>query len=119
MPRRRLTGLTHARIEPDVRHQTLGRAEAVNVTDDRHERRRRDEAHPGNGHQATDPLTAERLRGELALDHADLAVQEVDLAQAALDGLALICGKLERRQPLSPCLAKDICHRRAALEVAR
>src|SRR5437588_11160176 len=97
MPRRRLTGLTHARIEPHIGDELLRRAEAVNVTDDRHERRRRDEAHPGNGHQATDLLTAERLRGELALDQADLAVQEVDLAQTALDGLALVCGKLKRR----------------------
>ena len=66
---------------------------------------RRDEAHPGDGHQAADLLRGHRLAGQLALDQADLGVQEVDLAQAALERLALVGGKLERRRAtdVPPC----------------
>ena len=48
----------------------------------------------------------------------DLVVEEVDLAQAAVDGLALVGRQLERRQPLAPALAEHIADGRAAFEVA-
>src|SRR5207244_8078257 len=73
---------------------------------------------PGDAHQATDLLRGHRLAGQLALDQADLVVEEVDLAQAAIDGFALVRGKLERGQPPTSRLAKDVCHRRAALQVS-
>src|SRR5256714_13065651 len=114
MARRRFARLAHARVQTDVGDHALGRAKASDVTDGGHEGSRRDEAHPGNAHQPADLIAAKCLRGEFALDQADLVIEEVDLPEAALDGLALVGGKLQRGQPLPSRLAEDVAHRRAA-----
>ena len=84
-----------------------------------HEGSRRDEAHPGDRHQATDLLAGHRLAGQLALDQADLVIEEVNLAQAAIDGLALVGWQLDRGQPLASPLAEHVCDGGTTLEVAR
>jgi len=60
----------------------------------------------------------ESVLGDLLLEHRDLCVEEVDLAQAPVDGLALVARQLEFAQPHTSALAEQIAHRRAALEVA-
>ena len=53
-----------------------------------------------------------------ALEDRDLAVEEVDLAQAPVDGLALVGGQLELGQPRAAAAPERVAHRRAALERA-
>src|SRR5438046_2830270 len=100
MTRGRLSRLAHLGIEADIGDELLRAWEATDVADHRHERGGGDEAHPGHGHQPPDLLRAERLPRELSLDQADLRVEEVDLAQAAIHRLALVGWQLERRKPL-------------------
>jgi len=56
--------------------------------------------------------------GDSALEDRDLGVEEVDLAQAPIDGLALVVGQLELGQPHATAPAEGVAHRRAALERA-
>jgi hypothetical protein len=56
--------------------------------------------------------------GDGALEDRDLAVEEVDLAQAPVDGLALVIGQRERGQPRAAASPECVAHRRAALEGA-
>jgi hypothetical protein len=65
VPRLGLAGLAHLGVEPDIADQLLGRLEAVDVADHRHEGGGRDEAHPGHRHQPLDLLRRERQPGEL------------------------------------------------------
>ncbi len=58
------------------------------------------------------------MLGDRALEGRDLGVEEVDLAQAPIDGLTLVAGQLELGQPRAAALAEGVGHRRAALEVA-
>jgi hypothetical protein len=55
---------------------------------------------------------------DLAFEDRDLLVEEVNLAHAPIDGLALIAGQLELAQPDAAALAEHVGHRRAALEVS-
>jgi hypothetical protein len=56
--------------------------------------------------------------GDGTLEDRDLAVEEVDLAQAPVDGLALVAGQLERGQPHAAASPECVAHRRSALEGA-
>ena len=49
-----------------------------------------DHVHPGNGHQPSDLLPAQGLLGDQLLNRADLCVDERDLAQTRVNGLALL-----------------------------
>jgi hypothetical protein len=71
--------VAHARIEPHIGDELLRRRKALDVANDGHEGRGRDERHPGDRHQATDLIAAKRPHGELVLDQANLCVHEVDL----------------------------------------
>jgi hypothetical protein len=60
----------------------------------------------------------QRVLGDRALQDRDLDVEEVDLAQAAIDRLALVARQLELGQPRAAALAEGVGHRRTTLEVA-
>src|SRR6266550_4484255 len=114
----RLARLAHPRVKPDIGDELLRCLKATDVADHRHERRGRDEAHPGDSHEAADLLRRKRLSCERSLDQPNLSVEEVDLAQSAVDGLALVGRQLERLEPLASSLAEHVTHRRATFEVA-
>jgi hypothetical protein len=67
-----LARLAHLWVEADVADQLLRRFEAADIANDRHERRRRDEADPGHRHEPLDLLGGERQPGELRLERRDL-----------------------------------------------
>jgi hypothetical protein len=54
---------------------------------------------PGTLIQPLDLWRAERIGGNLLLDRGDLLVEEVDLAQAAVDRLAFLNRQFELAQP--------------------
>jgi hypothetical protein len=58
------------------------------------------------------------MQGDLALENRDLLVENVDLPQASVDGLALIARQLDAGEPHAAALAEGVRHWRAALEVA-
>src|SRR5215211_2281405 len=116
--RRGLAGLANAGVEPDVGDELSRRLEALDVADRGSEGRRRDEVHPRHAHQPADLRGFERRSRQHPLCLCDFAIEEVDLAQAAGDRLALIGWQGERLEPLPTAHPEDIRHRRAVLEVA-
>ena len=118
MTRRADARLADLGVQAEVADQLARLVEAADVADGGDERRRGHQAHPGHGHQSLDRLGAERVLGDRALEDRDLAVEEVDLAQAPVDGLALVAGQLERGQPRAAPSPERVAHRWAALERA-
>jgi hypothetical protein len=111
-------GLTHAWIQPEVADQLTRRRKASDLAVG-HERRGDDEVDAGNGEQPTDLGRAEGMLGQDALDDRHLAVQEGDLAQAALDGDLLIQRELLGGEPLAAALAEQVAGRRTRAQRAR
>jgi hypothetical protein len=105
-------------FQPEVADELARIMEAPDLADGGDERRGGHQAHAGDGHQPLDLCRGQRTLGDHALEDRDLGVEEVDLAQAPIDGLTLVAGQLELGQPCAAALAERVCHRRAALEVA-
>ena len=118
MARRCLAGLANARVEPHVGDELARRLEAPDVADRRPEGRRGDEVHPRHAHQPADLRGLERGSRQRALRLCDLPVEEVDLAQTAGHGLALVGGQRERLEPRSTADPEDVADRRLFLQVA-
>jgi len=93
-------GLVHARVEAEVGGELAPVAEAADVADGGHERGRDDHVDRGDGHEPLDLRPGEGVGGDEPLDLRDLAVEEVDVAQARVDGLALADGELLVGQPV-------------------
>jgi hypothetical protein len=89
VPGRLGAGLAHARVEADVADQMRGGREATDLADRTDQRRRGHEVDAGKRHQPLHLLGGECELGKRPIDHGDLGGQEVDLAQARLDRLAL------------------------------
>jgi hypothetical protein len=86
---------------------------AQGVSADRGEKRRGDDhVHARDGHQPLDLRRAERVAGHLLLDLGDLLVEELDLAQTAVDGLALPGRQLDLAQPFTPGQPERVADRR-------
>ena len=92
-------GLTDPRVEAEICGQLAPVGEAADVADGGHEGRRDDHVDAGDGHQPLDLGPAQRLGGDQLIDLRDLRVEEVDLAQAGVDGLALADRQLLISQP--------------------
>ena len=88
------TRLAHPRIEPQVGDELARRAEARDLADSRQERQRRLGSHSGDRQQAASILVAEEIGARQALELGDLGRQEVDLAQARIQGQPLVGGQL-------------------------
>src|SRR5215207_9360024 len=116
--RRGLAGLANPGVEPDVGDELSRCRKAADVADRGPEGRRRDQVHPRHAHQPPDLGGFERRSRQHPLRLRDLPIEEVDLAQAAGDRLALVVGQRERRKPLPAPDPEDIRHRRPTLEVA-
>ena len=94
-----LAGLPDARVDPEVADQLLGGREAVDVPDRGDQGRGGRDVDPGDRHQPFDLGALEGVLGELAVDVRDLGGEEIDLAQARFDGVALIVGEFELGEP--------------------
>ena len=116
---RGVAGLAHARVEAEVADELARRGEAADVADRGHERRRGLHVDARDGHQPQDLRPGERLLGDLAIERGDLGVEEVDLAQAAVECQPLVDGQLQPRQPAPARLAERVGDRRPLAEVAR
>ncbi len=113
MGRRSRARLGHARVEPEVTDELARPVKAADLADLGHERGGDDHVDAGDGHQPLDLRASERLGRDQALDRRDLCVQEVDLAQRRVDGLALLGGQLELGQP-APALGPEGLSKRGA-----
>ena len=108
--------LTDPRIEAEVGRQLAPIREAVDVADGGHERRRDDHVDAGDGHQPLDLGPPQRVGGDELVDLRDLRVEEVDLAQAGIDGLALAGRQLLIVQPGPAFDAEEVRSRRTVLQ---
>ena len=72
---------------------------------------------PGTVISRGSPAVKRVLRDQ-PLDRGDLGVEEIDLAQPAVDGLAFLDRQLELGQPPPALHAEQICDRRAAVQPA-
>ena len=75
-------------------------------------------AHPCTLISRLTSAESNRRASEPALERLDLAVEEVDLAQTAGHGLALIGGQLKASSHCPTTDPETLAHRRAALEVS-
>ena len=73
---------------------------------------------PGDGHQPLDLRPAQRLGGDELVDLRDLGVEEVDLAQAGVDGLALADRQELLGQPGPALDSEEVRGRRTVLQTA-
>ena len=70
-----------------------------------------------HGHQPTHLLRADRRLRQRAVDRSDLRVEEVDLAQTALDGVALVEGELEALEKAAALPAGQVVDGRTVEQV--
>jgi hypothetical protein len=91
--RRRLAGLADLRVQAEVGDEFAAGQKPARVADGGDERRGADQVDPGDGHQPADLRPLERLLGDQPLDRDDLRIEELDLADPGVDGLALFHGK--------------------------
>jgi hypothetical protein len=105
---RLLARLSHPRVEPEVRDELARVAEAADVADAGHERGRGLQVDSGHAHQPAHLAGTDRRLGQRAVDRGDLLVEEIDLAQTALDGLALVVGQLNAREEAPAPVAGDV-----------
>ena len=103
---RRVAGLFDFGIEAEVGGQLAAILEAADVADGGHEGRRDGDVDAGDGHQPLDLRPGQRVDGDELLDRGDLRVEEVDLAQPGVDGLALADRQLLLAQP-APALTPN------------
>src|SRR4051812_46184066 len=80
---------------------------------------RDDHVDAGDGHQPLDLGPAQGVGGDQLVDLRDLGVEEVDLAQAGVDGLALVDCQLLLSQPASTLDPEEVRCRRAVLQAAQ
>ena len=118
MAGRRVPGLADLRVQPEVGDQLAPVREPADVTDRRQKRDRDDQVDARNGHQPTRLGPVERVVRDRPIDQRDLAVEEVDLAQAAVERLALLDRQLKLGQPRAALLAEQITRLGAALQAA-
>src|SRR5918995_503289 len=111
--------LAYPRVEAEVADELARRGEAADVADRGHERGRRLHVDAGDAHQPQHLRPGERLLGDLAVEDRDLGIQEVDLAQAALEGETLVGRELKPSEPAAASLPEGVRHRRALAQVAR
>jgi hypothetical protein len=113
-----IAGLADARIEPEVADELVGVREAADVADRGQERCRDDQVEDRDGHRPADLRPLHGLQRDEPVDLGDLAVEERDLAQPGVDGLALLGRQLELAQPRLAFAAERVAGRRAALQAA-
>jgi hypothetical protein len=114
--RRRLAGLADLRIQAQVGDQLAAGEEPLWVADGGDEARGADQVHARDGHQPPDLRPLQRLLGDQPLDRGDLAVEEVDVADPGLDGLALFQRHLKTREPPAALEAEQVRAGRFALQ---
>jgi hypothetical protein len=112
--RRAGPGLAHARIEAQVADQLARALEAVDVADRCQQAGGDDHVHAGHAHQPPDLRRLKRVACDQALDCGDLRVEELDLAHAAVDRLALLERQLQRGEPCAALDTEQIRERRTA-----
>jgi len=79
-----------------------GRGEPRDVPDGRHHARRGDGAHARDRHDAADLRPGKDLLGDGSVHQAELAVEEVDVAEGGLHRLSFIGRELLLTEPGSP-----------------
>jgi hypothetical protein len=111
-------GLAHPRVEPGIGDQRPRAPEAADVADRGQKRRRADHVHPGHGHQPARFARLKRVTGDQPLGPGDLPVEELDLAQRALERLGLLQRQLELRKPRASLDPEQVRQRRPAHQAA-
>ena len=104
-------------MQAEVADEVSRCREPPNVTDHSDERCGGDDVDAWDRHEATHVLIAEDLLRDDGVDLRELLTEEVQLAQAGIDGQALVDGQLLRRDPCPPLLAERVGGGVSAFEV--
>jgi hypothetical protein len=115
LPRRLGAGLAHLGVEAEVADQLPGGREATDVTDRGQQGAGGDDVDPGESEQPTQLVRGEHQLGQRPIDRRDLAVKEVDPAQAGLEHLPLVDRQLLLGEPAPAGAAEEVGCRRASL----
>ena len=118
MTGRLVAGLANAWVQPQVADQVPCAGEARDVADHGDQRDGGGHVDAGDGQQAPHVLVALRLGRDEAIDLGEFLAEEVELAQAALDGETLIRRQFLDGEPSATLTAEEVAHRRASPEVA-
>src|SRR4051794_9816498 len=105
-------------IEAEVADEFARRGKAADLADRGHEGRCGLHVDAGDAHQPQHLRPGERLLGDLAVERGDFLVEEVDLAQAAVEGQPLIEGQLQLAQPTAASGAERVCDRWPLAQIA-
>ena len=97
----RVAGLADLGVQPEVGDQLAPVGEPADVADRRQERDGDDQVHARDGHQPARLGPVERVVRDRAIDRRDLAVEEVDLPQRAVERLAFL-DRAARARPATP-----------------
>jgi len=118
MHRRRVAGLTHSRVEPDIGDELVRVIEAGEVTYCGHDAGSGDRVDTGDRHQPRDHRIRERHHGQFLVHDREFAAVEVELAQQRRHRRPLIRRRLLAGEPVPPGSAEQVRHRRGRGEVA-
>jgi hypothetical protein len=105
-------------VESEICDQLAAGQEPVGVPDRGDEGRGADEVHARHGHQPPDLRPGQRLLGDQPLDRRDLRIEELDLADASVDRLALLQRQLQPGQPRAALDPEQVRARRPLLQPA-
>ena len=100
--------LANSRVKAEIADELARVLEAADVTDRREKARGTDHVHAGHAHQPLDLRRGERVECDQPVDLADLAVEELDLAQRAVNALALLNWQFELSEEPQPGLAEQV-----------
>jgi hypothetical protein len=105
-------------VQPEIRDEPATGEEPVGVPDRGDERRRTDHVDARYGHQPPDLWPAQCLLGDQPLDRRDLRLEELDVTQPGVHGLALLQRQLQARQPVPALDPEQVSARRLGLQPA-
>lgn len=99
MTSHRITRLAHPRIQAEVAHQLARRGEPADVANGGDEGRCCLDIDTGHRHQPLDFRPGQRGLSDRPIQCRYLTIEELDLAQAAIEGEPLVDGQLQRGDP--------------------
>lgn len=101
MHRGSVAGLADPRVQPEIRHEPVGRREPGEVPDRRHDRYSDGDIDTRDGHQSSHDQVVDRVHGDVSFDLGELVTVEVELPEQRFDAAPLISGQVLAREPLA------------------
>ena len=100
--------LAHPRVQPEVAHQFLRRAEPIDAANRRHQPGCHRQINSGDGQQPLGRLIFQSVLGDVAVEDGKVLSKPVQLADMARDGEAFVFRHWLAGQPVAATLVEEI-----------